>query len=351
MGNKVLIVGYNFSHHDEYSGYGRLMRYAKLAKVFDYTKLFSDGDYTFIGAVLRRFLIEFLTVIKGLNVNVIHYIYPEGTIFISPLILKYVFRKKIVMTLHLAPDWFSMAYRNDSTVKRLIRKVFQGLAWRSVCSTDHGIALTSESAETYKQEYQLANVSVIPHGIVINDRPSTSKKYLQREKPSVCVVGRNYRDWEFVNSVLVDESARRYRFHLVGVDFCRVDWPADVEVLAYRERLNHEEYANVLGECLFMLLPLRYATANNAILEAYQHKVFVLTTPAGINENYLEPSLIKIDTPQHFFKIVDQLASNASSGTLDVDKILNDVKVSTSQRFGWDGIVKQFENIYQQACS
>lgn len=346
MTRKILVVGFNFSYHDAFSGYGRLMKYFGDGQVFDYTHLFSDGNYSFLGAILRRLLVECLTLVKGMRADVIHYIYPEGTIFISPLVLKYVFRKKIVMTFHLDPSWFNSYPASDGIMRGVVRRVFQGLAYRSVLACDHGIALTTGSVDAYRQAYGLSHVTVVPHGIVVDDFVESSKKRLLAQKPSVCIVGRNYRDWDFVNAVLARDDAHRYRFHLVGVDFDKVTWPQDVEVHAHRLRLDHEQYVDVLHQCLVMFLPLKFATANNAILEAYQNRVFVLTTRAGLNQDYQEPSLFEVESPESFFRLADRIHQGAEG--MDIDRILDDVQQSAIRRFGWQGVIKQLEAIYEQ---
>ncbi|WP_158622811.1 glycosyltransferase [Aquabacterium soli] len=318
------------------------MKFVQGCRVFDYTSIFSDGNYSFAGAVVRRLLIELMTVLKGLRVDVVHYIYPEGTVFISPLVLKHIFGKKVVMTFHLSPKWYSTYPARESLLKKCARRFFQGLAYRCVKTCDHAISLTTDAAAVYAKAYGLRGVSVVPHGIVVGPQPPP-KLVVDKQ---VCIVGRNYRDIDFINAVLGNERAHGYTFHLVGVDFDRIYAPAGVAVHVHRERLSHAQYAEVLDRCLVMLLPLTFATANNAILEAYLHKVFVLTTRAGMNEDYLSDTLYEVQDPQAFFDRADKLFAGAAG--VEIQEALMQARKSATDRFGWPGVVRQLYVIYDR---
>jgi len=284
-----------------------------------------------------------LTIFKGISVDVIHYIYPEGTVFVSPIILKYVFRKKIVMTFHLSHEWFASFPKMERGFKSAVRKAFHRLALCSVKSCDHGISLTTETSPVYADAYNLKEVSVIPHGIVVDpDEGVAIDKSAQR---AICIVGRNYRDWDFVNAVLAHQEAVKYEFFLVGVDFDKLMFPQNVTVHAFREHLSHTQYVDVLRKCLIMFLPLKFATANNAILEAYQHKLFVLTTRAGVNADYQEKSLYEASSPDQFFETVRWLHHGGDG--MNINQVLDDVRHSATRRYGWPMVLKKFMVIYQ----
>ncbi|MFT3717975.1 glycosyltransferase [Pseudorhodoferax sp.] len=348
MTRKTLVVGFHYHHHDAYSGYGRLMEHLRSAQVYDCTPLFSGRPTTGLDLAFRRLAVELSTIVKGARADVIHYLYPEGLVFLSPLVLKHVLRKKIVMTLHLSPASLLQVSREGGAAKAWLRKAFRGLFLRCVRCVDHGIALTADAAAAYGHQFGIPRMSVVPHGVVVSRPGAPSKKPLLQARPAICVVGRNYRDLAFLNAVLQDERSRCCEFHLVGVDFDRIRVPEHAQVFCHRERLSHEDYAAVLGRCLFMLLPLEYATANNAVLEAYQHRLIVLTTAAGMQEEYREPSLVQLDDPKDFYRAVEGLCARARSGDLDVDRLLEAAAASSARRFGWEGIARRIEAIHQQ---
>jgi len=342
---KVLVAGYNSSFHDEYSGYGRIMEYSEGALVYDFTKTFNDDKYTFFDAIYRRVIVELSIIMRGITVDLVHYIYPEGMVFISPLILK-MLNKKIVMTLHLSPEWFAKKHCEDSIIKRLIRKLFNNLTVKCISLSDCGISLAKNKINEYRRSYKLGDVRHIPHGVVISDIEPNNKSELIQKKLSICVVGKNYRNWDFINAILNDIRSANYKFHLIGVDFSKVHFPDSTDVVEHIQRLNHEAYSEVLADSLFMLLPLHYATANNAILEAYQNNLFVLTTKEGANEYYIENSVLLMKTPEDFFEIIEKTLDEANRRSIDIDSILNNARKSSNKKYGWPSIARQLQGVY-----
>ena len=342
---KVLIAGYNSSFHDEFSGYGRIMEYSKGANIFDFTGIFCDDKYSFIGAIIRRLLVEIMIIFKGLRVDLVHYIYPEGMDFISPLVLK-IFKKKIVMTLHLSPEWFNKKHNDSSVIKKLAREIFNKLTLRCIKISDCALSLTTRVIPEYRRAYEIINVRYVPHGIVTANNAPRSKAYLLDGKPTICIVGKNYRDWDFVNSIFNDSRATNFKFHLVGVDFDKIIYPDSVEVIRHTQRLSHQSYVEVLSNSLFMLLPLHYATANNAILEAYQNHLFVLTTKAGINADYVEKSVFQLNDPEDTFSVIASIIENARDKTIDIDEILDAARNSSNNKYSWAAVVSQTDEIY-----
>jgi glycosyltransferase involved in cell wall biosynthesis len=95
------------------------------------------------------------------------------------------------------------------------------------------------------------------------------------------VVGGNYRDYALMRAaiLLFNDRFPTATFHLVGTDAWRMEFDETPPNTKVHGRLSSADYRAMLSGCTFMFLPLTYATANNALLEA-----FALGVPVVCNE-------------------------------------------------------------------
>lgn len=128
--------------------------------------------------------------------------------------------------------------------------------------------MLSSEEERKLQEFGIHAV-FLPHGFSVPQFTYRKPKYLFEKKANIFFSGSNYRDEETFFYIV--EQMRSLRpdimFHAVGQ--CS-DWKkrmSSMENITVYPFLS-DDYYSLLSKCDYNFLPLTFATANNALLEA-----------------------------------------------------------------------------------
>ena len=261
---EVLYSGFRWDHHDERSGYHHVV--ASTEDYVDGGKLW--GGDSKIGSLKRRInfaLIDLWTVLKSWRYPVVLIFYPEQTSYFSAPLLR-LMGKKVVYVLHLGEDYW--IERSDSLFLKLKRFNLRFVS--------KFIVLTSQQENVFEKHFP-NKVMCIPHGAWCDkERRPTSRAPGATE--CVTVVGDTYRDYELLNQIIFvfRERYPQIKLNLVGMKYDKLGEARHSLNVVCHGRLSKSEYEEVIRDSLFMLLPLTFATANNALLEGISFGIPVI---------------------------------------------------------------------------
>jgi glycosyltransferase involved in cell wall biosynthesis len=263
MENGVLFSGFKWSHHDARSGYHQVVD-----SIADYV----DGDALWggdakIDSRKRKWnflLAELITIFRARHYRAVFYLYPEqSTYFFSAPILKWM-GKRVIYPLHLGKEFWDS--RSNSLLSRLKR--------RNLKFVDCFVVLSNQQQQVFER-YFPGKVRMIPHGVWLDMATNVPQTVASNR---VCVVGDNYRDYVLLSRI-IELFAQRFpglEFDLVGMKYAKLGAVAHLPTVTCHSRLSEIEYVQTIAGAAFMLLPLEFATANNALLEALALGVPVL---------------------------------------------------------------------------
>lgn len=331
---RVLYSGFKFSHHSNFAGYDKIAD--DFPKVFGnnlpLSKYLNKKKQSSIFLQLHYLIVDVVTLIKGIQYDVIHYIYPENTSFFSAIILKKVFNKKIVYTLHLQSDfWLSLT------------GTFNQLKKISLSNADEIIVLAKDHGEELIGNKLIKNYHVVPHGFNFeHPQPDNDLIKARKNKKQITCVGSNYRDFDVLEKIII-ESPKNYTFNLIGLNESNRLRFSKFKNVTCHKFLSDSDYNYILTQSFALLLPLTYATANNALLEAYRVSLPVLYSDVpGINEYTIFENLRFFSSDDFWEKII-QLETIADS---DYKNICCSVNEKAKERFSWEKIHEKLQEIY-----
>lgn len=286
MPGKVLYSGFRWPHHDAQSGYHHAVADAK--DYVDSGALW--GGAAKIGSRRRKLnilLAELVTLARAWRYRAVFYVYPETcALFFSAPLLK-LMGKRVVYALHLGEKYWD---RQGSLLFRLKR--------HNLRYVDHFVVLSSQHKQRLEVQFP-GKVSFIPHGVHLDPAAPPAAP---ATPPRVCVAGDNFRDYAMLRAI-IERFATRFpqiRFDLVGMQYAKLGDAAGATNVTCHPRLSAAEYGRVIREAAFMLLPLQFATANNALLEALTLGVPVLCNRIDGVTDYLPDG-------DYLFDDIDQL--------------------------------------------
>lgn len=320
---KLLYSGFTWEHHDEKSGYQKVV--VSERDYVDGMKLW--GGKSAIGSRLRRinfFLIDICTILRAWRYKAVFIIYPEQTAYLSPLLLK-LLGKKVTYALHLGPDYW--IERNDSWFLKLKRYQLRFVSGF--------IVLSNQQKEVYNGIFP-GRVVMIPHGAYVAP--------LQCRLPAVpryiAVIGDSYRDYNQLAQIILAFKERHpeVKFQLIGMKYNKLKGVETMDNVICNPRLERDDYLSMLQRSTLILLPLRYATANNALLEGLAAGVPVYCSNVPGVIDYL-PSQEYV-----FNSVEDAVAKYEHATAISQEELENNAarfNRYVRERYSWDVIQKQ----------
>ena len=316
---KILFIGHRDPLHSSAGGYDKIANFPESDVLWD-----KDAPFGFLpmhksGKIINTIFLDLKARRKMKSYDVAHYFYGDG--------LQFPFSKrrhtKIVATIHM-------------DIKKRTRRPKKFI--QTLQSLDGVVSLSTS------QQKELAALGIrstfIPHGF---DKPEY--KYcdnsLDKSKINIVISGSNYRDIETMRSVIRFCLKERSDivFHLLGQPAnVKEDFKEYQNAKCY-PRLSDNLYYSLISDCDYSFLPLTFATANNALLEAEFLGVrSILPDIDGISD-YAAPSPMNIyynnlEPAELIFK--DILKSNKSEEL-----------VTYSEKFLWKNIYPQLMSFYK----
>jgi len=157
-------------------------------------------------------------------------------------------------------------------------------------------------------------------------------------------VGSNYRDFDLLERIIAQRGPRDVEIHLVGVrDEVRRRFDEQARVV-YHHRLDPASYDDLLRESFALLLPLTFATANNALLEAYRCYLPAFASRIdGITDYAVDGDRSLFSSPEEFWSKYDALAALPPTSLRNLCVALHD---AACERFAWPKIRAQLAALY-----
>jgi len=334
MPRTTLFSGFRFSHHNSGSGYDACVPEGAAYVCGNVLPLGGWPETTFARHV-NFLLVDLLTLLRARGKDTVHYFYPENTAYVSPWLLRRL-GKRIVYTLHLSEQvWLAP-----------MSSPFMRLKQWSLRSSDVLVTLSREQQALYAQHFPDKDVRFVPHGIHF-DAHSDLPLELFAERlrdPSLTVVGHNYRDFDMLERIVKTRATRNVTFHLVGMNEEVRARFTGYEYVTSHPRLTPEAYAQVLRSSLALLLPLSFATANNAILEAYRDGLPVFASRIPGVTDYADDSFGGLfESEDEFWTRYDALIQ-LSAEQLRV--LALSARQSAGARFAWPAIQRKLGALY-----
>ena len=331
--NKVLYSGFRFRHHNPGSGYDAVV--GGCAYVNGNELPYAGHPESSFKRHLNFLCVDLVTLARGLAYDTVHYFYPENTAYLSPWALR-LLGKRIVFTLHLAErEWLDAV---DSPFMRL-----KQWSLRSA----HALAVLSRAQEQrFRREFGDKTVQFVPHGFTFGPSltPWLEVFATRCSERRLLVVGQNYRDFDLLERILSQRGERAVTVHLVGTDSQVRERFADRPDVIWHGRLSRVEYERLLIRSFGMLLPLSFATANNALLEAYACclPVFATRIP-GITDYAVDAERTLFGSAEEFWQKFDALAELDPTSLREYCLTLRN---DGEARFAWPQIRTQLAALY-----
>lgn len=325
---KILYSGFIDPSHSAFGGYHNIINFPVDSKILlseNYPLGKIDKKYH-----LRKiplWLLDFHTRILRKEYSITHLFY--GEITMCPFIgYKKSKTHKTVITLHLDIE------------KQHLHSFFI----KSLRNFDGIIVLSSQQQKYYKEKYNI-DTTFIPHGF---DTPKFSFKIAKDKNGltlnpkiiNLITCGKNYRDY-----VLLEKTIKHYsnnnqiHFHIVGA-------PSEVKIKLMNEhnvsvydRLTDDEYYSLIQSCDYAFLPVTFATANNALLEAQALGIrSILPNISGILD-YAAPRPLNLfySSFDTLIGIIDDLNKTKPSQEL----------IKYSMKFHWSNIFRELKQFYE----
>lgn len=279
---------------------------------------------------LPLFFLDMRTRFRRYGYRITHFFYGDVTLFYPLPLLKSLFRKrgKTVVTLHLDVE------------KRPLRSFFI----RCLRGFDAVIVLSRQQKEILREKYGIES-HFIPHGFNPPEfecrLPLNIKgEGIDRGKINLITVGRMYRDFrKLYNMVVRYVDNPDYHFHLVGAPGEVKDIFRKFENVSIYNFLPDNEFYTLIEACDYCFLPLRFATANNTLLEAQNLGVPLVVSDIPGVRDYAMPS-----SPNRFFANEEELKNI-------LDKIEKRPQKSEelkeyAKKFAWKNIYPQIKKVY-----
>lgn len=331
MTGGVLYSGFKWDHHDDRSGYHHVVQDA--ADYVDSGALW--GDRAQIGSFaskLNIILAEILTLARARRYRAVFYIYPEaGALFFSAPLLK-LMGKRVIYALHRGEKYWD---RTGSFFFRLKR--------HNLKFVDHFVVLSTQQQCLLEKRFP-GKVSVIPHGVWLD---TGSSLLVPRLPPRVCVAGDNFRDYDLLRQIIECFGVRfpHVGFDLIGMQYAKLGKAAEIPTVTCHPRLSPEAYARVIGDATFMLLPLHFATANNALLEAQTLGVPVLCNRIDGVTDYLPSEAYLFDDIAHLCDLTEaRLAMSSAQRAAESALLIAHVE----KHYSWPVIRKRIVSLCLQ---
>ncbi|MBP7828561.1 MAG: glycosyltransferase family 4 protein [Kiritimatiellae bacterium] len=326
---RIVLADQYYPHHSRRSGYGALAAYvparALRADLVPWGRAAEGSRRWWIS----RKLFDARVFLAALRADVLHLLYFENHLRALPRLLRRLRpRLRLVGTLHQPVE-----------AEDPIR------GWARLRLLDDIITLTSGQAEEIRARLPAARVHFIPHGFV--PRPETGTAGAWRTEPALqaVTVGANYRDWDALKQIMALAAARRadWRFHLVGLPETQKALFRSLPNAVVHPRLAEDAYFDLLDRCRALLLPMVFATANNALLEAHAAGLPAVCSALPGVADYATSTTRTFTTPEEAVALLGAAADAPPPAHEETRKRT----AAEGQRFSWAALAPRILQVYR----
>ena len=317
---KLLFVGCRDNRHSKFGGYDWIRFYPNSDYLSDKDVFLGKIKFGTPGKFLNLFFLDRASKKKANEYDIVHYFYGDSTLFYPfPKNRKY----KAVVTIHLDTE------KKEKHHKNMLK---------CLKSCDAVIVLNSAQCNFLKTQYNL-NAFFLPHGFNL---PSFSYKrsvlQMDSNKINIVTVGKQYRDYETLeNTIKYFEKDERFHFYLVGTAKDKKEVFYKYSNATVCGRLDDDEYYSLISDCDYSFLPLTFATANNALMEAQSLMVpSILPNISGVLDYACKNDNLFYSSQKEIIDIFDTLQKHEKCESLK----------EFAQQFEWSKIYEKLNLIY-----
>ncbi|MDX2187622.1 MAG: glycosyltransferase [Opitutaceae bacterium] len=335
--SEFLYTGFAWPHHDAASGYHHVVppgfRFINGARLF-----FGRSNPGTWQRKLNFVLTDLYTLAIGIQYNYIIYIYPEQTAIISPWVLRHL-GKKLTFVCHLKADYWTN--QKDYSWRNPVVKTLAFLRGNTI-TQPHNIIVLNENEISSFEKISHAQVVAIPHG-AFAAMPRNLEPQMWPLK-EVLIIGENYRDFALMTEIINALSVKMpgIRVGIVGI---RKQWLRGLATGNYEilPRLGEREYRQRIFEALCVILPLKYATANNTIFEALGEGTPVYCNASCVGVRYYLPDeeYLFEDTEDLIFKLRELISLSPEQRRTLSDQLRSHL----NEHFGWEKVRTQVASL------
>lgn len=327
---RLLIASHFYPHHSPASGYGRLCNYLPGRKLLSTDMPWQANREGSLPLRISRKLFDLQILRESRRADLLHLLYAENhTVFMVKAARRLNPSLKLVGTFHL-PFGYRSVKKNLAALRS-----FDGI-----------IALTASHADEIRRALPGKKVWFIPHGGVFDPSRPDPDAFLRNPDFDIVTVGSNYRDWMCYGQILKIAKPRHpdWRFHMVGGGERGVYWfGKDPDVITHG-RLSESEYFALLNRARALLLPLKFASANNALLEAHSVGLpAVCTDLPGVHDYSVSTTRFFKDAAGAVGQL-EQLAAMDGAAA----QSLRSRTTEEGRRFDWRNVAREIVNAYHE---
>lgn len=333
----LLVIGFKFLHHSTSSGYHHLAKYLPCTYLDANELPFGGREIGSIGRKINLALLETNVKLKAPKYKFIHYLYPEDHVLFSMPKNK---NTVSVATLHLSTEKFLM--RNS---KKIIKSFLIEFQKKNFMNVD-GIITLSKAHEEELRKILPPSIKIcfIPHGI--NILPISKKYSDKNKKVKIVVIGSNYRNMEEFFKIVetAKKENKNWTFNLIGVSSSWKKRAGNHTNIVVHPYLEEKEYFELIESCHIHLLPLEFATANNALLEAHALGIpSVVSNISGVSDYSLSTtqSYVDIDEAVNIINKIEKMSR------IEYEELRNRT-LEESEKFHWENISRKIVNFYKE---
>lgn len=315
---KILFSGYRDPLHSSAGGYDWISKMPQTEAIFADNVPFGFIPQHKRGKFINVFFLELVSKFKARKFDILHHFYGDNLKLKCGKSNNY----KTVATVHMDIK----GRKNQDHFIRVLRSL-------------DGVIVLSTSQKRELKKYGI-NAEFIPHGF---NKPAFEKieTGVDHSKLNIVVSGSNYRDIDTLLKTVKKCLERRpdIVFHLLGQPKEIKDILTSYNNCICYKRLDDNTYYSLISDCDYNFLPLTFATANNALLEAqFLGVTSILPNISGISDYAAPPSLnIYYNTQEELDNIFVSLTKSAQS----------DAIVNYAKRFEWCNIYPLLYDYYK----
>jgi glycosyltransferase involved in cell wall biosynthesis len=340
--HRLRFVVLRHSHHSPHSGYSRLAEYgireyqalAIQARPFSRRILrnrimwkIANGVIAYNQASIAAELQVAWRMLQEKG-NIYHLLYGENTYHYLGLINN-LRGNRVVATFHQPPE---------------VLKEHVKINWHFP-QLSAVICLGRSQQEYFARFLDQSRIFFVPLGID-TDYYLPPESFDSRD-PNICLfVGEHLRDFPTLRGVIELVAYRRPNTRFVAVLRPQsLDLIGKHPNLEIRMKIDESELLNLYRTAALMVLPLRDATANNAVLESLACGLPVISTQAGSTQDYVDPGcsiLLPPGDSRAMADLVIELLDDPKSR-----KEMGENARKHAELFAWDRVVKQLRCVYE----
>lgn len=338
----IRFVVFRYKHHSPHSGYSRLAEYGVRqypAEVIPIAKplpkwLIRDRIYWRLAkgtpGYTREAMAAELTVARRILSEkdaIFHFLYGETTYHYAGNLNRRN-HNRILATFHLPPVGIQKSWQIDGPLRQLSAAICVG---------------------TSQQEYL---GKIIGHDRVFLGPLGVDLEYytppasFEERDPDLCIViGDNYRDFPTLRGVIELVTYKRPQTRFVAVIPPRCyELVGEHPNLTFRSQIPESELLSLYRTASLMVLPLRDATANNAVLESMACGLPQVVTDVGSTRDYVNEECAALmplnDARRMAERVIDLLQA-----PVDRERMAR-AAVQKAAEFSWPKVVADLNAVY-----